>query len=178
MIELRREAERWLAARGITQWTEKWVDVANDKAERAVRQQQAWVVTADDETAATITLGGPDEDLWRPEDGPALYMYKLIVARANAGDRLGEDLMIWAADFAARYGYPCLRLDCWPANQGLVQYYKQRGWTLVRTVNAPGRDTGTLMERAAVRGQTRLIECDAGPLGTNYGPDSNREAQP
>ena len=157
MIELRREAERWLAERGIKQWTEKWTQVGNEKLLRATRQQRAWILQADSDVAATVTLGGPDEDLWRPEDGPALYLYKLIVARRHAGQKTGALLLDWAVDRAARLGYPSLRLDIWPANPGLGDYYRRQGFDHIRTVDVPGRDTGALYERPAVPTVTPLL---------------------
>lgn len=150
LIELRRESERWLASRGIDQWTDKWMDVADEKAHRAVRQRRAWIIkTSDGETAATVTLGGPDEDLWHVSDGPALYLYKLIVARRFAGLGLGAAVMDWACTQAAKYGYPYLRLDAWPSNPQLLDHYRRHGFRDVRIEHVPGRDTGALMQRRA-----------------------------
>lgn len=128
----------------------KWQDVADEKAARAARQQRAWVVLdQDDDISATVTLGGPDEDLWHPWDGPALYLYKLIVARRHAGLGLGAQIMDWACGKAASWGYPSLRLDAWPSNPALLDYYRTHGFTDIRTANVPGRDTGALMQRPA-----------------------------
>jgi ribosomal protein S18 acetylase RimI-like enzyme len=149
MVGLRREAEDWLAARGIEQWTQKWTSVGDEKLARAARQRRAWVVDNNDAVAATVTLGGPDEDLWQIEDGPALYLYKLMVARAHAGTGIGAAILDWACDRAARHGYPVLRLDIWPNNHGLAAYYQRHGFQHVRTVTVPGRDTGALFERPA-----------------------------
>lgn len=149
LIELRREAERWLAQAGIDQWTDKWIEVADEKAERAVRQRRAYVIAGKGEVAGTVTLGGPDEDLWRVSDGPALYLYKLIIARKYAGAGLGAMVIDWACDTAATFGYPWLRLDAWPSNPKLLDYYRAQGFEDVRVENVPGRDTGALMQRSA-----------------------------
>jgi GNAT superfamily N-acetyltransferase len=154
MVTMRREAEQWLADRGIEQWTEKWVQVGDEKLHRATRQRRAWVLEVDGEVGATFTLGGPDEDLWSVDDGPALYLYKMMVARRHAGTGLGELLLNWAVDKAARHGYPWLRLDTWPNNTGLRAYYKQQGFSHVRTVRVPGRDTGALFQRPAIPTET------------------------
>lgn len=151
MVGFRREAEEWLAERGIQQWTPKWVSVGDEKLERATRQGRAWVAELDGDVVATVTLGGPDEDLWSVEDGPALYLYKLMVARRCAGNDLGAAIIDWAIDQAAQYGYPWLRLDVWPSNPGLQSYYRKHGFAHVRTVDVPGRDTGALFQRPAVR---------------------------
>jgi ribosomal protein S18 acetylase RimI-like enzyme len=153
MVTLRREAEQWLDERGIEQWTQKWTKVGDEKLQRATRQGRAWVLEyarQDAEIAATVTLGGPDEDLWTVEDGPALYLYKLMVARRYAGHGLGALILDWAVDQAAQYGYPCLRLDVWPNNTGLRDYYRAQGFSHVRTADVPGRDTGALYQRPAI----------------------------
>jgi ribosomal protein S18 acetylase RimI-like enzyme len=150
MVALRRESEQWLASRGIDQWTEKWQSVADEKAARATRQRRAWIVTsAAGATAGTVTLGGPDEDLWHPSDGPALYLYKLIVSRDFAGLGVGAVVLDWACTRAAEWGYPWLRLDAWPTNPQLLDYYRAHGFSDVRVEHVEGRDTGALMQRRA-----------------------------
>lgn len=151
LIALRREAEQWLADRGIGQWTPRWREVADEKARRAVRQERAWIVKSiDGVTVGTLTLGGPDEDLWHPQDGPALYAYKLMVARSHAGLGVGAVVLDWACTQAARWGYPWLRLDTWPGNTQLLNYYRDHGFSDVRVARVPGRDTGALMQRPAL----------------------------
>lgn len=149
LIELRREAERWLAGEGIDQWTDKWMEIADEKTARAVRQRRAYVIKSRNDIVGTVTLGGPDEDLWRVSDGPALYLYKLIIARKHAGQGLGAMVLDWACDTAARFGYPWLRLDAWPSNPKLLDYYRAHGFRDVRIEEIPGRDTGALMQRRA-----------------------------
>lgn len=151
MVAMRREAEAWLADRGIEQWTSKWIEVGNEKLERATRQRRAWVIDLDGDVGATVTLGGPDEDLWHIEDGPALYLYKMIVARRHANCGIGKIILDWAVDQATRHGYPWLRLDTWPTNAALMDYYQRHGFTHVRTECVPGRDTGALFQRPANR---------------------------
>jgi GNAT superfamily N-acetyltransferase len=150
MVGFRREAEQWLADRGIEQWTGRWTQVGAEKIERATRQRRAWVVEVDGGIGATVTLGGPDDDLWHLEDGPALYLYKLMVARRLAGRSIGALIIDWAVDQAAHHGYPWLRLDTWPSNPALMNYYCDHGFTHVRTERVPCRDTGALFQRKAL----------------------------
>jgi ribosomal protein S18 acetylase RimI-like enzyme len=156
LIHLRREAEQWLNERQIDQWTDKWTKVGEEKIRRAVRQQRAWVVEIANHITATVTLGGPDEDLWKVEDGPALYLYKLIVARDYAGHDLGSLIIDWACNRASEYQYPWLRLDVWRNNLKLQDYYRKLGFIHVRTVILPHRDTGSLFQRPAKRMKTNL----------------------
>ena len=72
-------------------------------------------------------LGDPDVD-------DALYLGKMIVARSHAGRQLGDAIMNWAGEVAHHAGRRWLRLDCRRDNHGLHRYYKDRGFTHLRTV--------------------------------------------
>jgi ribosomal protein S18 acetylase RimI-like enzyme len=161
MVGLRREAEQWLVKHRIEQWTTKWVEIGTEKIQRATRQRRAWVIEIGGAVGATVTLGGPDEDLWHIEDGPALYLYKLIVARRHAGLGIGAAVLDWATDRASRLGYPWLRLDVWPSNPVLMDYYRRHRFEYVRTEHVPERDTGALFQRKAISTESpQFIDAD------------------
>ncbi|MFC5833265.1 GNAT family N-acetyltransferase [Nonomuraea insulae] len=152
VIELRAESERWLDKRGIQQWTAKWDDIGREKIRRNIANRETWVFEHGDETIATVTLNTrPDLDFWDSDvDGPALYLYKLLLARDRAGEGLGADIVNWSVDQAAQRGLPWLRLDVWKTNHGLQRYYLEQGFEHVRTVEVPGRDSGACFQRQAV----------------------------
>ncbi|MGC4953854.1 GNAT family N-acetyltransferase [Actinomadura citrea] len=153
IIALRSESEKWLAEQGIEQWTSKWDEVGRRKLRDSVQRREAWVVEDEGQTIATVTLNTrPDLDFWRPEvDGPALYLYKMLVARKRSGEGVGAEILDWATDRAAKDGFPYLRLDVWRTNHALQRYYLANGFEHVRTEVVPGRDSGACFQRRAVR---------------------------
>lgn len=153
IIALRTESEKWLADQGIEQWTAKWDDVGRRKLSDSVRRREAWVIKDGGRTIATVTLNTrPDLDFWHPEvDGPALYLYKMLVSRKRSGEGVGVDILDWATDRAAKEGYPYLRLDVWRTNHALQHYYLANGFEYVRTEIVPGRDSGACFQRRAAR---------------------------
>jgi GNAT superfamily N-acetyltransferase len=159
LIAFRDEASRWLAARGIDQWTRPWPteDLMAEGMLRNIRAGEAFIVWDDDTPAATITVDGwANPDLWAPEEAaePALYAHKLTVARAYAGCRLGVELLDWAGNRAAINGAQWLRVDVWTTNRELQQYYLDHGFTHVRTVVLPHNSSGALFQRPARRAAT------------------------
>ena len=100
---------------------------------------------------ATVTLNTrPDLDFWNPDtDGPALYLYKLLLAREYGGQGIGSDICDWSVDQAARRGLPWLRLDVWRTNTGLQRYYLDQGFDHMRTKEVEGRDSGACFQRRA-----------------------------
>lgn len=152
VLDLFREASRWLSEKGIDQW--QW--------EPRVEQirgdiEQGNVFVGEDDSGcviATATIDTfADPDFWRPEDNPrdALYVHRMIVARDRAGRGFGDELTRWIEEFARALGYEHVRLDCYRSNTGLHHYYKTHGWTHVRTVEAPWRPSGALFQRSPSR---------------------------
>lgn len=168
MIALREEAERWLRAHGIVQWTEDYADYARSVLRDSVDRGDAWLVQADGEVIATVTLNGPDPDFWgwatTEDQQDALYLGKMIVSRRHAGRQVGDAIMNWVGRRAAQAGKRWIRLDCRRDNHGLQAYYLARGFTFVRVYHAPGRRTesGWLAQRPAeVRTPTtEIVEDD------------------
>ncbi|MFF4777542.1 GNAT family N-acetyltransferase [Microtetraspora fusca] len=149
LYALRTEAEQWLAAAGVEQWTPRWHDHARGLIRDSVHAGETWVVEHQDDVIATARIAGPDRDFWAPDDalGAADYLYKLIVSRSHAGSGLGDAVIDWACGHAARRGRQWLRIDIWRTNAKLRQYYESRGFTHVRTVVVPGRSSGLLLQR-------------------------------
>lgn len=160
ILGLRQEAEQWMAAAGIRQWTPDYAEYAHDVFVGWVASGAAWVVDTDEgELAATVSVNTePDLDFWgwlparngeHDEIHAALYLGKMIVARKHAGRHLGEAILNWATRRARATGRTWIRLDVRRDNIALQRYYLDRGFRHVRTYHAPGRRTesGWLAQR-------------------------------
>lgn len=165
IIGLRAEAERWLEAAGIRQWTEDYSDYARGVLRTAVKEGTAWVIQDRHAVLATVSLTGADLDFWTDADDPdsGLYLGKMIVARSHAGHYLGGAIMNWASRRAVGAGKQWLRLDCRRDNDRLHAYYLAHGFVHVRTVFPPPRRTqsGALFQRPAgyeTPGQVMVVE--------------------
>ncbi|MCU7827333.1 GNAT family N-acetyltransferase [Kitasatospora sp. DSM 101779] len=153
LMSLRAEAEQWLAAAGIDQWSDP------DLGERAMQSWlekiqlgRTWVFTADgNRVVATVSRGDADQDFWTADDDihSAFYIYKLIVARSESGSHLGARILDWASAIAAAEGRSWLRLDVWRSNRRLQQYYEKWGFDHVRTESPRHRLSGWLGQRPA-----------------------------
>jgi GNAT superfamily N-acetyltransferase len=152
VLDLFRDASRWLADKGIDQW--QW-EPRREQVRGDIEQGNVFVGEDDSgRIIATVTVDTfADPDFWRPEDDPdgALYVHRMIVARDHAGQSLGDELTQWVEQLAGALGYDYVRLDCYRSNTGLHRYYKAHGWTHVRTVDAPWRPSGTLFQRLVSR---------------------------
>jgi GNAT superfamily N-acetyltransferase len=153
LMGLRIEAEAWLAEAGIDQWRSPgFRDRALAKWQKDIAEGRTWVVEdSRSDMAATVTLAPPDFDFWREEDDPhnAVYVAKLITARAAAGEGLGGRVLDWVGAVARERELKWVRLDCWRANTALQNYYLRESFTHVRTEAPAHRLSGWMAQRDA-----------------------------
>lgn len=151
LMALRSEAEQWLGAAGIDQWSNAELGAkAISKWLVTIESGLTWVVVDESHrTVATISTGPADQDFWTPEDAPSTgrYIYKLIVGRRAAGTGLGARLIDWSARIALAEGRSWLRLDVWRTNRGLHAYYEHLGFQHLRTEAPAHRASGWLAQR-------------------------------
>lgn len=141
------EASQWLAQRAIDQWQ---FPPHRDRITHAIEHGECFLAESDGAVIATITVDDhPDPEFWTPDDQPddALYVHRMAVTRAAAGEGMGAIMLDWAAKRAADAGKGWLRLDAWRTNEGLHRYYLAQGFTLVRIVSLAHRGSGALFQR-------------------------------
>ena len=120
------EAAAFLTARGIRQWAPG--ALPSSVIPRGIARGEVWLVRAGPQLAAAVTLEDEDRETWGPSDGAALYVHRLVVARALSGTGVGRRLLDWAAGEAQRRGRRWLRLDCVATNTFLRRYYADAGF--------------------------------------------------
>ncbi len=169
LIRFRNDASRWLAARGIDQWSAHWPseDLMAEGMLRNIQAGETFLVWDGAVPAATITLDrSPRPGLWTEAEiaEPALYAHKLTVDRAYAGVGLGAELLDWAGAKGASTGAKWLRLDVWTTNERLQRYYLDQGFSHVRTVTLHSDPSGALFQRPTQYAPTpRLHEAHRTP---------------
>lgn len=142
----------WLHDQGHDQWPDGSPSLAPPAISVQVGRGDFWVVSDGLGPVAVIALSpAGDPDFWLPPElaVPAFYVSKAAVLRRAAGHGLGAMLLRWAVDHAWAGGARVVRLDVWKTNEALQKYYRRQGWAYLRTVDAPGRNSGALFSRPA-----------------------------
>jgi len=105
-----REAAAWAAAQGTTVWEPH--ELPHEMFAEAARRAELVIGFADDVPAATMLLQTADPLYWPGEPpGAALYLHKVAVRRAYAGQSWLSRLIDFSVDEATRQGIRRLRLD-------------------------------------------------------------------
>lgn len=149
VIVLWNAAQAWLREQGEDQWQ---YPVRVDGIEKAIFSKTCWLIESDNIPLATVTLDDfADSQLWTAEDSPgdALYVHRLVVDRKAGHRDLGSAILDWAGIQASMAHKQWLRLDAWTSNARLQKYYRDRGFSLVRTITTPHVKSGALFQRKA-----------------------------
>ena len=119
------EATVWVGERGYEQWP---VPYPRDEIAAAIDRGEVYVAELDGDIVATVTLLWDDPTYWGKQPPDAVYVHKLAVRRACAGQRIGVAIVDWAEATASARGRRFVRLDCLGDNPGIRAYYEVLGF--------------------------------------------------
>lgn len=148
-VAILREATDWLAGQGLL-WLRKFPGATPQR----IANGTAWLAYLDSsaEPIATVALEPTaDPEFWTPQESNALFVHGLAVRRSAGGLGVGSRLLEFASDQAARRAVPWVRLDCNKTNKPLQEYYLRQGFTYLRTMDLPHRNSGALFQKPADR---------------------------
>lgn len=128
ILALREELAAWLATRGIAQWQSP---LPLSQLAAWVRNESVQVVRQNGRIVASVTLLDRDPVFRGPDGAAALYVHLLMVARSHSGQGLGARILGRAEALARDRGADRVRLDAAAENQGLQQWYEDRGYQTV-----------------------------------------------
>lgn len=121
------EAAQWMTDRGIRQWQVGSFTV--NRIADSIRRGEVYLARQNDLAVGTLTVQWHDPEVWGERPNDAVYVHKLAVRRAAAGQGLGVRLLRWAEQLAAEAGKSFVRLDCQGTNMPLRRFYAQAGFT-------------------------------------------------
>jgi ribosomal protein S18 acetylase RimI-like enzyme len=134
------ESADWLQrAKDTNQWAEPWPNrrARNARVRRGIKAGLTWMVEDNGTLVGTITYRehGPDI-LWGADElrDPAVYVSRLIISREYAGRGIGAALIDWSGQHGIQeWNANWIRVDVWTTNTELHGYYKNQGFTHLRT---------------------------------------------
>lgn len=152
VMSLLNQRIEWLRDIGSDQWNTG--RTFENRMINAIHRRETWVLREEDEAIATLSLSPVgDPDFWTPEElkEHALYLGKMATSLDRRGEKLGQLMLSWAQDWAAKEGANFVRWDVWRTNRNLQKYYLSIGARYVRTENVADRWSGALFEVKACK---------------------------
>jgi GNAT superfamily N-acetyltransferase len=138
------EASAYVHTLGFEQWP---VPFPPDELVQRIERGELYLVDADGEPAATLTLLWDDPAFWGERPPDAVYLHKLAIRRAFAGRGLGAAIVEWVDEHAASAGRRYVRLDCQREDAGIRSYYERLGFVHCGDKDDDSRFAVALYER-------------------------------
>jgi GNAT superfamily N-acetyltransferase len=128
-------AAAWLRTIGTDQWARPWPSAAdrNSRIQAGLARRTTWICWDQDTPAATLTVDPEHDPYWSagPQERPAVYVHRLVVAHESAGLGLGAALLNWAGRAGRQTnGAFSVRVSAWTTNTRLHEYYRGQGFLL------------------------------------------------
>ena len=136
MIGVLEEAASWLWNRGIRQWEPGSMRAQRRTFRRWTRAGGLLVARSEGDLAGGCFLVDEPGREWTNHPGVALYLHKLVVARAHSGRGISARLLDWSKSRARELGIPRVRLDCWDGNERLRAFYRAAGYQELEAVKS------------------------------------------
>lgn len=138
-LEIIKEAAIWLEKKKERLWFPSDIDkekISNDKDEFIVLWEK-------DISVAAMILNDDDNGLWGDRK-KALYLHKLAVKRAFAGQGYSRKMIEYAIDYCEKKEISFLRLECDAKRKKLCKLYEKSGFIRINTKQFTSKKYGEL----------------------------------
>jgi len=89
-----------------------------------------------------------DTLIWREkEKGDAIYLHRLVLNQQFKGQKVFQQVLNWAIQFAKGRNLTYIRMDTWAANEKLIAYYKSYGFSFIENYTTPNTNSLPLQHR-------------------------------
>jgi len=103
----------------------------------AIPRDSTFIARENNKIVAAVALEW-SEGIWSDyNELNAGYVHRLAVAEGHHGQRVGQQIIDWAASEIKEKGREFIRLDCPTANSSLTDYYLNLGFEIVEIKEIP-----------------------------------------
>ena len=112
-----------------------WPFLDADFIAREVAAGKQWKGLVGGQIACNWVVTLEDKDIWEARDqGDAIYLHRIASHPDFRGQRLIDDLVVWAKEFVQKIERQYVRLDTLGNNTKLIAYYQSAGFDFLGTV--------------------------------------------
>lgn len=116
---------------------------SNDEVADMLDSSRVYIATIDGKVVGTVSISNKDR-FWQKEAAAASawYITRMASDESAKGQDVGGELLRQLKEDAQRQNVEYLRLDCDSQNKGLGDYYKSKGFELVKQIELHNNVTG------------------------------------
>jgi|SRR6516165_11439138 RimJ/RimL family protein N-acetyltransferase len=106
-----------------------WLGFDKELLVREIEEKRHWKITNGEEIACVFSVLFEDPVVWGSEDTTSsIYLHRIVTNPFFRGNHYVLDIVNWAREYGRKNGMKFIRLDTFPDNQKLNQYYLDCGF--------------------------------------------------
>lgn len=106
-----------------------WFGFDKDLLLREITEGRHWKIMEDGEIACVFSVLYDDPIVWGVQE-PSLYLHRIVTHPEFKGNAYVRDIVAWAKTYGKTQGKRFIRLDTFPDNEKLKNYYIRHGFRL------------------------------------------------
>ena len=115
-----------------------WKNYDRDAIARDAENNNQYKLMLGDTIGIVFSACYTDKLIWRQMDkDDSIYLHRIVVNPACKGHQLFGAILNWAVEHAKQKGYSNIRMDTWAANQNIIRYYENFGFSIVEKYTTP-----------------------------------------
>jgi RimJ/RimL family protein N-acetyltransferase len=104
-----------------------WFGFDRDLLVREISEGRHWKITRGPDIACVFSLLFEDPVVWGPKE-PSLYLHRIVTNPVFKGNAYVPEIIDWAKTYGRAQGKEYIRLDTFPDNEKLMNYYVHCGF--------------------------------------------------
>ncbi|TDX00624.1 GNAT family N-acetyltransferase [Dinghuibacter silviterrae] len=105
-----------------------WFGFDRDLLLREIGEGRHWKILCGDAIACVFSVLYDDPVVWNGDPAPSLYLHRIVTNPAFKGNGYVRDIILWAQAYGRDLGKKYVRLDTFPDNEKLKEYYISCGF--------------------------------------------------
>jgi ribosomal protein S18 acetylase RimI-like enzyme len=109
-----------------------WDSIDEMALQKEITNNLQFKVVQNDIILCIFSIQYSDPFIWQDKDqNDAIYLHRIVTNPNFKGQRLFENVLNWAFQFAKQNKRKHLRMDTWAENHQLIDYYKSFGFHFI-----------------------------------------------
>lgn len=123
-----------------------WRGYDKNVLQQEIGKKLQFKIVSGQDILCIFSINLSDPFTWQErEKGDAVYLHRIVTNPNFKGQKLFEKVLKWTKEFAIKKNLAYIRMDTWPNNISLINYYKSFGFEIVAYTTTP--DTEELPEQ-------------------------------
>ena len=111
-----------------------WEGIDKSALQKDIEERLQYKIVEGNDILGIFSVQHSDPFIWRDRDkDDAIYLHRIVVNPNFKGQKLFQQVLNWAKQFAQQNNLKFVRMDTWADNIKIIDYYRSFGFEFIET---------------------------------------------